>query len=667
MRPFALGLVLCLAACSSSSAGGGGDPIDAKAPDGDGVLLDVADQDGAGDGAGDTGGVGQPCHDEQTCDEGAMCVNGWCVPDTPLDAGPDGAPDATPDITPDTPPQPDVGPPDAVNPPCTGDSDCPDDLPQCLPQGVCAFCYPGLYACQDGKSMWCVEPYGDAWELSEDCAAKGLVCLEAVGVCLPEGEVVGKLADTNAGYEFWAVDLQNATASTPAKFLDAQSAPFAVIVSNTSATETATVSLTYPGWLEQTADVDAQGLHVFQVPSTWGLEGTGITLSAFRVQSSQPIVAHQFNPLHNVDVFSNDASLLLPSALLGSEHYIVTLEHFMTDYEGTFTVVGVQEDPVDVTVKVTADTLAGGDLPALNAGSSFSFTIVQGEVANFLAESGDLTGTHVVAGGPIAVFGGHIAARPEKGDCCSDHLEQQMPPVTTWGKDFFVGRSMERGNEVDYFRVVASQDDTVVTTPVGAWVLGAGEWQEFTSDTHLQVTADKPVMVAQFLASAMEASMLNTLCDSDADCGPAYTCDPFACQEKEGCTSDEECGPMHTCNEDLYQGGFNCKAIGDPAMTLAVPLAQWQTDFVFLTPNTYYLDFVNVVAPVAAQITLDGGLLPAASFEAISGTDYGVYRVEVADGVHTMSATTPVSLTVYGYDAAVSYAYPGAMGLKTAP
>src|SRR6185369_14351284 len=43
-------------------------------------------------------------------------------------------------------------------------------------------------------------------------------------------------------------------------------------------------------------------------------DGTGTCLSshAFHITSTAPIVAYQFNPLENVNVFSNDASLLLP-------------------------------------------------------------------------------------------------------------------------------------------------------------------------------------------------------------------------------------------------------------------------------------------------------------------------------------------------------------------
>src|SRR5262249_37874351 len=40
---------------------------------------------------------------------------------------------------------------------------------------------------------------------------------------------------------------------------------------------------------------------------------TALTRHAFRVRSDFPVVAYQFNPLDNVNVFSNDASLLKPA------------------------------------------------------------------------------------------------------------------------------------------------------------------------------------------------------------------------------------------------------------------------------------------------------------------------------------------------------------------
>ena len=88
--------ILLAAACSDANTGSGGDPIDASGnpfqfADGDPGAETVSDGGSTdapvGDLQGDVdpgqGGVGEPCFDDGTCEDGAMCVNGWCVPDTP--------------------------------------------------------------------------------------------------------------------------------------------------------------------------------------------------------------------------------------------------------------------------------------------------------------------------------------------------------------------------------------------------------------------------------------------------------------------------------------------------------------------------------------------------------------------------------------------------------
>jgi hypothetical protein len=45
--------------------------------------------------------------------------------------------------------------------------------------------------------------------------------------------------------------------------------------------------------------------------------------NAYRVTSTIPVIAYQFNPLDNVGVFSNDASLLLPTSAIGRTYTVV--------------------------------------------------------------------------------------------------------------------------------------------------------------------------------------------------------------------------------------------------------------------------------------------------------------------------------------------------------
>ena len=122
---------------------------------------------------------------------------------------------------------------------------------------------------------------------------------------------------------------------------------FAVVVTNPhSVAIDVKVELNQAAFGESPMPVEIQnvvvppgGLEVFKLPkrevdgsSPEGLNDgthTAVSSNAFRVESSHPIIAYQFNPLENVNVFSNDASLLKPVEALTydpgflSEAYVV--------------------------------------------------------------------------------------------------------------------------------------------------------------------------------------------------------------------------------------------------------------------------------------------------------------------------------------------------------
>ncbi|MBA3499407.1 MAG: hypothetical protein H0T65_03485, partial [Deltaproteobacteria bacterium] len=88
-------------------------------------------------------------------------------------------------------------------------------------------------------------------------------------------------------------------------------APFAIVVSNPQAMPVAVTITVASG---QSMSVPVQPGNVQAIyPQDLGfvdasIDGTGISTSAYKITSSAPIVAYQFNPLNDVDVFSNDAS-----------------------------------------------------------------------------------------------------------------------------------------------------------------------------------------------------------------------------------------------------------------------------------------------------------------------------------------------------------------------
>jgi hypothetical protein len=532
---------------------------------------------------------------------------------------------------------------------------------------TCLTCYPGTKICEDGVAYVCRND-GSGYEVLQDCGVAGLQC--AFGVCLsPCGGNIK--ANTNAGCGFYAVDLDNALEVNATGTWDAQNAQFAVIASNTSENSTAKVTVTLPDGTIQSKDVAPLSLETFLLPPTFGQDGTNRSKSAFKIDSNLPITLYQFNPLSNSGVFSNDASVLLPVATLTGEYYVMSHKQLEDTYHSYFTVVGVSEFSTDVTISVTAPTKGGGGIPALMAGDTHTFTIDIGEVVNIEsnADGADLTGTHILATGPVMVFGGHEAAVTGQA-CCADHLEQQMVPLSAWGTQYVVTRSQPRWHEKDYFRILAAKDGTqvtinpaVVSPPV--FTLNAGQFKEFQADSHFTVVANQPVMVAQYLASSQEivgSGPLGGICFSNLDCPLGYICDIIKCVPPP-CTNDSQCPQGHIC-ASLPLAGLVCQPIGDPAMILAVPIEQWRTNYVFLTPDSYAQDYINVVTEVGATVKLDGNLISAQQFEQVPGSQYQVFRTLVADGVHRISADKPAAITVYGFDKDVSYGYPGGLGVE---
>lgn len=540
-----------------------------------------------------------------------------------------------------------------------------ESCPEGCAAGQCVACYPGTGRCEDGKALRC-QTDGSGWRVEQDCAEYGFDCVQ--GTCVSPCATDPK-TQTNAGCDFWAVDLDNAYYRSPdGDVYDAQSAQFAVIVSNTDELATAEVTVTMPDDRTIAQSIAPRTVGTFLLPSTFGLDGSGVSRNAFRVQSNRPVTVYQFNPLANVDVFSNDASVLLPTPSLGTEYYVAS--HVENGaYRAYVTVVAVEAGETAVTIRPTIRTAAGAGVPAIPAGTEQTVTLQRGDVLNVESDQvgGDLSGTYLRTTQRAVVFAGHEAAAPGE-ECCLDHLEQQFLPISRWGRSYIATHSMQRSLEKDHWLILsATAGNHVRIEPAVASVpatIDPGVPVRFTSDRDFVVTADEPVLLVQYLASSFEiiAPMNPDSCFSDSQCHPGYSCF-FSCEPPE-CDTDAECPSGHTCIHYSDWSAGVCEPIGDPAMILSVPTEQFRKEFIFLTPNSYLEDYVNVVAPTGAVVQLDGQTVAPAQFATVGASGHGVYRTRVSDGVHVVKSDQPVGLVVYGYDDDVSYGYPGGLGLE---
>jgi hypothetical protein len=450
---------------------------------------------------------------------------------------------------------------------------------------------------------------------------------------------------TNAGCEFWAVDLPNAwLPGTPYAHDIAADQQFAVVVANVSASEVATVAayVASGGQAIEQAEVGPLRTHTFDLPAMSIDPTRNDGGNAYRIESDVPITAYQFQPLDNlVPVYSNDASALLPSHVLEADYVAMTASATsITLYPEGFTPVGFNagafvtavavEDGTTVDFYPTSVLAAGGWTGVrLNRGQQYTIlSNVFDDGPGALDPTGNLSGTRVIADKPIALFSGNvITGEPiESERCCADHVEHQMLPLVAWGFRYVVAPPPDPTNvqadDPAVYRVLASFDDTRLSYPAGRpagapEVLAAGQVGTFQSAGPVAVVSDPahPIALGQFLLSSQAANPNGVL--------------------------------------------------GDPAFVALPSVEQLQSRYVFLSPNGYATSAVNIVVPSGSQVELDGEPVgPWTTLATVDGVQYVHARRAIEPGAHVLVADEPAALTVFGYDSYVSYAYAGGSAIR---
>ena len=415
--------------------------------------------------------------------------------------------------------------------------------------------------------------------------------------------------------------------TTPICGLDAQRSPFAIVISNPQAS-TVEITLESANGTTHTAAVPS-GAVASLFPQELGfadqsLNHSGQTPQAYRLSSSAPIVAYQFNPLDNVDVFSNDGSLLIPSHAYDTQYLALTLPTLTrrpdtNDYNSYVAIVG-SANSTDIQVTPSANVRAGDGVPAMQAGRQYDFTLAKYDVLNLEAVAdGDMTGTRIVAPDgvtPFGVFVGHEAmVLPVQGEarpCCADHIEEQLFPISTWGANFAIARSQPRKREPDLLRILAHRAGTRISfnpqpANTNCGTLGVGEFCEALITTDTEVNATEPILVGHLLMSTDGAA-------------------------------------------------------GDPALSLAVPVEQFRDSYTFLVPEEYDDQFISVVARQGDTIML-GAVDVSDQFRPF-GQIYMGARIRVTPGQRQITCAATCGVVVYGYSQAVSYLFAAGLDLE---
>jgi hypothetical protein len=503
--------------------------------------------------------------------------------------------------------------------------------------GACIsqLCTPGQKICKNFTQIQACNGDGDAWVDGETCPSGG-ICEK--GICQSPCEVSIK-DGSYMGCEYWALDLDNIDES------EYQAVGLVVSVPVDKAGTKVTVTNNQKGSLLTAAElgvadtsVSPGETKVFQLPLGFDIDGTTKTNRSFRVQTTSPVVMHQFNPLNGEGVYTNDASLLLPSKVTGKTYLVMSWPQRTTGHtlRGFATVVATEAQPTEVQITPSCPVAAGNGVPALKAGTLYKFMLSQGEVLNLETdgdEGQDLTGTFIEASQRVSVFAGHECANVPLGTDACDHLEEQLFPVETWSHQYIADGFEQRSeSQNDIWRVMAGDNDVTVTTtpPVAGYdkfKLQKGGWLQFAAMGSFMLSADGPILVGHYMTGANYPGAV----------------------EVEACAAEMLSGLP--------------EPIGDPSLTLAAPVNRYLKQYAVLTPSGYMNDYLNVIAPEGATVNLDGVAIsvPAVS---IPGTGYALRTVSVKPGIHGVQSDKAFGLTAYGYDCNVSYAYTGGLKLQ---
>ena len=323
----------------------------------------------------------------------------------------------------------------------------------------------------------------------------------------------------------------------------------------------------------------------------------------------------------NHDQSSADVAVVYPVQSLGIEHFAMC---YTPDVNGTtgrnseFMIVAVEDS---TTVEITSSKVTDQNRPK---DSTFTIVLNKGQVYQVQSENtegtgdygqGDLTGSYVVSNKPIAFYSGSHGTRIPSGQCCWDHLYEQIPPVQSWGREYFIVPLKSR--EQDRYRIMAAEDNTTIhITGLAAFQLDRGEFSErvFYHDDPKRIFSDKPILVAQFSQSR------------DVD--------------------------------ESYTGGN-----GDPFMIILSSVTQSKNDVTFVAYDSDQIEkyFVNIISLTSEISNIRFDTVPISNeFQPFVEKEYSFAQKTISPGTHRINNVTEDGgflAYVYGYGGVESYGY----------
>jgi streptogramin lyase len=401
----------------------------------------------------------------------------------------------------------------------------------------------------------------------------------------------------SSGTDFWVAFISN---------LSTSGNRYLYITGDTDTTGTVTI----PGVSTPTSfSVTAGQVTTVNVPTSAGIPSSSsdsVGSLGIHIVSGSNVTVYGLNYIAH----STDAFLALPTSVLGEEYLVMAFPTTINNYGSQFAIVGTADG---TTVTITPKTIAGSRA----AGTTYTITLNQGQTYELQAPTlgQDVTGTLITSTQPIAVYGGSACSDvPSSSYAACNHLVEQLPPTSAWGKAFYTEPLATR-LKGDTFRFLASVDNTTVSVN-GSVVttLNRGEAYLTNISTSSIIMADQPILVAQ------------------------------------------------------YSNGTNYDGVSaDPFMMIVPPYEQYLLSYTVTTPSSGYApNYVNIIAPTAglSSLKVDGTAVSSSLFTQINSSSYSGGQIPVSVGSHHLSASVPFGVISYGFASADGYGYVGGFSLS---
>ncbi|WP_423129718.1 PKD domain-containing protein [Gaoshiqia sp. Z1-71] len=369
-----------------------------------------------------------------------------------------------------------------------------------------------------------------------------------------------------------------------------------------------------------------QANNSLRIEIPWGMvEAIGseqIENKGIRLVSEKPVNLYALN----WDINSSDVAVIYPVESLGKEYFAMCYEPHIHENGGNYGngrnsqfLIVACEDQTQVSIvpsKITHKLANAGDTMKVMLSKGEIFQVQSMNRVN-LTGQGDLTGSYILANKPVAFYSGALATTvPVKpGVSAWDHLYEQIPPVYSWGREYYAVPLKSR--EQDVYRIMAARDGTTVYIdgfpPI---LLNRGEFEEIVLfyNQPRRIYAEKPILVAQYSQSQ---------------------------------------------SVDFNFTGGN----GDPFMTILSSTNQAKNDVTFVAYDSDQIKkyFVNIITLTGetGNILLDGTSVQS-SFTPFSDGKYSWAQLDINPGTYRLQNTNQnrgFLAYVYGFGGVESYGY----------